>query len=496
MRCGEVAWQSDSWAAVVSDQFVTSVCAWCFHVPSDEAGSMTIQCSECGIAYYCSEKCREQAKPVHAHECKPAWQIVQMTQGKSDTRGARMLVRVLAQRKLELEAKNAGGDAPAEPEPETAEDGRGSGSGSGGGGGGGKPQVWRGAKYADVERLVSHVDIMSDEKVQAFRAIAKGIGRMPIAQGVGEEQLIDLIATLQCNSQAVVDLNHHKRGDLLLAPADPNHSCNPNTFVAFYGRTVQFRCIREVAKGEEITITYTDLYLPRPVRRAKLLTSHCFECSCARCEDGGSESIDAKLSGFRCKSAGCDGVVSQPTAEDPAGIPGTCSRCEAHYDPQVLKATAAAAAAAFDAAAAIYKERKFDAARNAFENFMAAYGDSELHPGHTLVYNALHQLMSVCNATGDAEVGSEYCRRAITCLKTVYPPYHSEVAMMHAALAQTEWRRYTDTKDRQAQAATVAAFDDCVKVLEVCYGEGHEAHKELSKLRAASATGAYRVMPQ
>ena len=399
-----------------------------------------------------------------------------------------MLVRVLAQRKLELELateqESSGGAAP-EPEPPV-----GSNSSS-------QPQVWRGARYADVERLVSHVDIMSDEKMQAFRAIARGIERMPIAEGVGEEQLIDLIATLQCNSQGVVDLNHHKRGDLLLAPADPNHSCNPNCFVAFYGRTVQFRCIREVAKGEEITITYTDLYLPRAVRRAKLQTSHCFECACRRCEDKGNESLDAKLSGFRCKSAGCDGVVLQPTNEDPAGTPGTCSRCEAHYDPQALKATSAAAAAAFDAAAATCKERKFEGARRAFEGFMATYGDSELHSGHTLVYNALHQLMNMCNATEDAEAGASYCRRAITCLKKVYPAYHSEVAMMYAALAQTEWRRYTDTSDRQTQAATVAAFDQCLEVLEVCYGKTHEAHVEISKLRNASASGALRgAVPQ
>ena len=409
LRPGEVAWQTASWASVVSDNFVTSVCACCYTVPTADAG-LTIQCKECGIAYYCSEECKQAVSAVHAYECKPAWQIVQMTQGKSDTRGARMLIRVLSQRRLELDSA-----APAA-EPEPAEEAS------------AKPAVWRGTRWADIDKLVSHLDAMSEQKITAFRAIAKGIGRMPVAKDVTEDELVKLVATLQCNSQAIVDLNHHKRGDLLIAPADANHSCNPNCFVAFYGNEVQFRVIREIAKGEELTITYTDLYLPREVRQNKLLSSHCFQCGCSRCLDDASESVDAKLSGFRCKSLGCEGVVTQ-------GATTVCSQCEARYDPRALEATSKQALEMFDLAASTYKEKNFEEARRQFEAFMGGCG-SELHPGHTLIYNALHQLMSVCNALQDAQAGADYAKQAIAALVKVYPPYHSEVAMMHAALAQ------------------------------------------------------------
>ena len=86
-------------------------------------------------------------------------------------------------------------------------------------------------------------------------------------------------------------------------------------------------------------------------------------------------------------------------------------------------------------AASTYKEKNFEEARRQFEAFMGGCG-SELHPGHTLIYNALHQLMSVCNALQDAQAGADYAKQAIAALVKVYPPYHSEVAMMHAALAQ------------------------------------------------------------
>jgi hypothetical protein len=51
------------------------------------------------------------------------------------------------------------------------------------------------------------------------------------------------------------------------------------------GKMVQFRTLRAVEAGEELTIQYTDLYLPRQARQAKLLGSHGFSCACERCVD-------------------------------------------------------------------------------------------------------------------------------------------------------------------------------------------------------------------
>ena len=59
-----------------------------------------------------------------------------------------------------------------------------------------------------------------------------------------------------------------------------------------------------------------------------------------------------------------------------------------------------------------------------------------LRPEHTLIYNAYHHLMSAANAGGDVPAGADYARQAIVCLTKVYPKNHSEIAMMHCALAQ------------------------------------------------------------
>lgn len=59
-------------------------------------------------------------------------------------------------------------------------------------------------------------------------------------------------------------------------------------------QTVQEACrscvcvhVQAIAKGEEVTIGYTDLLQPAALRRASLAERYCFECSCARCREGG-----------------------------------------------------------------------------------------------------------------------------------------------------------------------------------------------------------------
>ena len=66
--------------------------------------------------------------------------------------------------------------------------------------------------------------------------------------------------------------------------------------VAFHGKLVQFRPLRALAPGEELTIQYTDLYLPRGLRRARLGSSHGFHCMCERCCD--EQALAVRLAPF------------------------------------------------------------------------------------------------------------------------------------------------------------------------------------------------------
>jgi hypothetical protein len=68
-----------------------------------------------------------------------------------------------------------------------------------------------------------------------------------------------------------------------------NHDCEPSCKVAAplggarASRCLEFVSTRAVSRGEQLTISYVDVALPREARRAKLKESYYFDCQCARC---------------------------------------------------------------------------------------------------------------------------------------------------------------------------------------------------------------------
>ena len=69
------------------------------------------------------------------------------------------------------------------------------------------------------------------------------------------------------------------------------------------------RTIGEVKKGEELCLSYVDLYQPRHQRQEELLTTKHFACQCERCAAPIETSKDRMLNGFSCKEKGCKGVM-------------------------------------------------------------------------------------------------------------------------------------------------------------------------------------------
>ena len=149
---------------------------------------------------------------------------------------------------------------------------------------------------------------------------------------------------------------------VLLLRADFNHSCFPNCFVAFHGNVAEFRVIAPIKKGQECTITYTDLYLPRTVRQGKLRASHHFDCNCTRCDAASPSCLDNRISGFRCKASGCKGCVKVST--------GTCGKCDARYDPNAMVAQAQAADATFNLSMKAHANKDYKEARRLLEGLV------------------------------------------------------------------------------------------------------------------------------
>ena len=89
-----------------------------------------------------------------------------------------------------------------------------------------------------------------------------------------------------------------------LLAAMPSHSCLPNTEQTIHsladGLKFELRSTRPIARGEQITITYTELLAPTAIRQFELLNSKLFLCSCRRCSD--PSELGSGASAVRCSS--------------------------------------------------------------------------------------------------------------------------------------------------------------------------------------------------
>ncbi len=71
---------------------------------------------------------------------------------------------------------------------------------------------------------------------------------------------------------------------LYLVPSLFNHDCEPSVDIAFTdGAQAAFRASRDLAAGEQLTVSYIDASAPVQERQGQLEFSYGFTCSCARC---------------------------------------------------------------------------------------------------------------------------------------------------------------------------------------------------------------------
>ncbi|KAK9412692.1 SET and MYND domain-containing protein 4 [Crotalus adamanteus] len=113
------------------------------------------------------------------------------------------------------------------------------------------------------------------------------------------EAMLRHVLQLQCNGQAVTALRPSGPEDgpvagsrqvrlatgLFPALSLLNHSCDPNTSVAFTGRTAEVRALRPIPRGQELFHCYGPhrCRMGAAERRRRLLAQYFFECRCQAC---------------------------------------------------------------------------------------------------------------------------------------------------------------------------------------------------------------------
>jgi hypothetical protein len=135
---------------------------------------------------------------------------------------------------------------------------------------------------------------LSDDAVAALYEVAKQAKYLvPAELRASLEEYVALLGRLQMNNFEMTSATpdgpegtHRPTGiGVYPSAARINHSCAPNCHHSSdaHGCLV-VDTVRDIRKGEEVTIPYVDLRLPREKRRAKLRELG-FDCNCARCHD-------------------------------------------------------------------------------------------------------------------------------------------------------------------------------------------------------------------
>ncbi|CAK0824209.1 unnamed protein product [Prorocentrum cordatum] len=164
--------------------------------------------------------------------------------------------------------------------------------------------------------------------------------------------------------------------------ARANHSCLPTCIVD--GDEGTLRLVRDVAAGDELTVSYLDdatLMWPRDRRREELIDRYDFLCRCGRCE-----APEDDVRRFRCCAAeGCGGDLLVVHGGPPAL---RCARCAAGSPDELSRALLADEAAA---AACLEKAKRGDLEEEEEgQELIKCARFASRHPAHALAIELGH----------------------------------------------------------------------------------------------------------
>ena len=263
IRRGETVIFEEPYAFAVKPEHRKNFCEGC----AKQSDSLKA-CSACKVCFYCSVTCQRRAWKMHKHECRQMKSFPRPTQ-LSDL--SVILNRVF----IKL---NQGDD----------------GSCSGG-------------ESRSVFDLVSNYDRVGfEEKILMASVLKKaqllyssgGSGSAELPAGVDSAgEALQLLGRLKCNSFAtsIDDISLVYGLGIYLAASCFNHACAPNCEQRADGCCMKVTALRDVAAGEELTITYIELPQLAVDRQEDLSSGYYFQCQCALCVTADDDAAMTRL---------------------------------------------------------------------------------------------------------------------------------------------------------------------------------------------------------
>ncbi|EKF26910.1 hypothetical protein MOQ_009378 [Trypanosoma cruzi marinkellei] len=164
-------------------------------------------------------------------------------------------------------------------------------------------------RWSDTARLVTNLSVLSKDSCSKFRCAYRRFTKLILpwlGEGGSTESNLTvtstffnrLCAALQCNSFGLFNADGNCIGVALYPEASYfNHSCCPNICrVTYRGLFAAFHALREIPKGEPLTICYVDVQETSTAeRRRTLFSSYRFFCECARCSGTNTGAMEIRL---------------------------------------------------------------------------------------------------------------------------------------------------------------------------------------------------------
>ncbi|EAN89920.1 hypothetical protein C3747_21g335 [Trypanosoma cruzi] len=174
-------------------------------------------------------------------------------------------------------------------------------------------------RWSDTARLVTNLSMLSKDSRSKFRCAYRRFTKLILpwlGEGGSTEANLTVTATffnrlcaaLQCNSFGLFNADGNCIGVALYPEASYfNHSCCPNICrVTYRGILAAFHALREIRKGEPLTICYVDVQETSTAeRRRTLFSSYRFFCECARCSGANTAAMEIRL----CDSCAIRGYI-------------------------------------------------------------------------------------------------------------------------------------------------------------------------------------------
>ncbi|XP_024389817.2 uncharacterized protein [Physcomitrium patens] len=114
---------------------------------------------------------------------------------------------------------------------------------------------------------------------------------VPATTAFPQNEIARLCGIVQCNAFGHTQVTRKNARDitrswscgLWMLPSFMNHSCTPSVATVVIGNAMIIVAARDLKCGDELTVAYFDIFRPLQERRASMLHSWNFMCSCPRC---------------------------------------------------------------------------------------------------------------------------------------------------------------------------------------------------------------------